>query len=142
MAKLSRIKTGQELSLKISALGNNARTVAESALKAGAAVVADEVRRGIGGVPIKTGVTKHGLEAGLGVSPIRDNNGVYDVKVGFEGYNERSMPNAMMARIVESGTSKTPKHPFVRPAIRRAKDQAVKAMEDAADKEIEKIMKG
>lgn len=141
MAKFT-VKTGTEFSSKIYALGKNAKTAIESSLKGGAAVMADEIRRGIGGLPSATGVTKKGLEEGLGISPVREDGGVYDVKVGFEGYNDRGVPNAMMARIMESGTSKTPKHPFVEPAKRRAKKAAIAAMQEAFDKECEKIMKG
>lgn len=141
MAKFT-VKTGAEFANKIYALGKDAKTAIESALTGGAAVVKEEIGRGIQGLPEVTGVTKRGLETGLGISPVGERDGVYDVKVGFEGYNERGVPNAMMARIMESGTSKTPKHPFVEPARRRSAKAAVAAMQEAFDRECEKIMKG
>lgn len=142
MAKFT-VKTGTDFSSKIYALGKNAKTAIESSLKGGAAVVADEVRRGIDSLPENTGITKRGLQEGLGFSPVRENkDGVYDIKVGFRDYNERGVANAEIARIMESGTSKTPKHPFVRPAANRAKKAAIAAMQEAFDEECEKIMKG
>ncbi len=136
------IKTGAEFANRIYALGNESKRAIESALTGGAAIVKDEINRGIQGLPEVTGITKRGLEEGLGISPVGEREGVYDVKVGFEGYNDRGIPNAMMARIMESGTSKTPKHPFVGPAKRRSAKAAVDAMQDAFDRELEKIMKG
>lgn len=141
MAKFT-VKTGAEFANRIYALGKDAKTAIEDALTGGAAVVKEEIDRGIQGLPEVTGITKRGLETGLGISPVGERNGVYDVKVGFKGYNERGVPNAMMARIMESGTSKTQKHPFVDPARRRAAKAAVAAMQEAFDREFEKIMKG
>lgn len=71
MARFKVIKTGAEFSEKIYALGENAKPVAESALKGGAAVVANEVRRGIAGLPANTGITRKGLEDSLGIAWVR-----------------------------------------------------------------------
>lgn len=142
MARCKRLKGGDDLLAKLQALEAGTERVAEASLKGGAAVLADAVRENIGKLPEDTGVTKRGLQESLGFTPVGQGSGLYDIKVGFDGYNEDGMANVFMARIMESGTSTTKKHPFFRPAVNKAKDQALCAMEQAADKEIEKITKG
>ena len=112
----------------------------------GAAIVADEVRAGIDTLPEgkgeDAGATKNGLKNGLGLSHMRNDNGYINTALGFSGYNARGVPNVLMARIMESGTSKTPKHPFIRPALSRAKAKAEAAMAASIDKDISKTMEG
>lgn len=108
---------------------------------AGAQIVADEVRRGIEALPEKTGVTKRGLLEGFGISGLQDDNGFRHVKLGFDGYNERGMANQYIARILESGTTRTKKHPFVRPAVNRTRTQCVETMQHTLDDEIETLMR-
>lgn len=67
---------------------------------AGAAVVADAVRKSIEALPVGSGrsedgglidtvtaAQKRGLLDGFGISPMRDDNGFINVKLGFDGYN-------------------------------------------------------
>lgn len=126
---------------QLSALGRGVPEICEKAVDAGADIVADEIRRGIGTLPQKTGVTARGLSAGFGISPVRNDNGFINVKLGWDGYNENGVANQLMARVMESGTSKVKKHPFVRPAVNRTKKQAEARMAEVLDEEIEKIMK-
>lgn len=124
-------------------------------------MVADAIRESIKGLPVVRGVTateqdpidgitatqKKGLLEGLGISPMQATGGYYNVKIGFDGYNQRKtkkfpkgQPNQMIARAVESGTSLRKKHPFVRPAVKLSRKTAEQAMVETADKEIKKIM--
>lgn len=139
MAKFTA-KAGEEWAAKLSALGQQSGEVAKKALYEGAKVMADEIKSGIRSLPQDTGVTKRGLEAGFGVTPMRSTGGVYEVKLGFQGYNERGVANQLMARIMESGTSKVQKHPFVRPAVQKTKKAAQQAMQDKIDEECRRIM--
>ena len=107
----------------------------------GAKVVADEVKKEIEKLPDKTGVTKRGLIAGFGITKLREDDGFSNVKLGFDGYNEDGVANQLMARIFESGTSKTPKRPFVRPAVDRTRTKSIQAMDESVNKQIEKLMK-
>ena len=120
-------------------MADHADELAEAALKAGAGVIADAVRANIETLPERTGRTKRGLQKGLGVTPVRNRNGTWDIKVGFDGYNEGGRPNQLMAALFESGSSKLKKHPIVRPAVTKAKDEAVQAMVDAADQKINEL---
>ena len=126
--------------LMISRLAKSTEDVAGRAIYAGAGVVADAIRQNISGLPEKTGVTKRGLEEGLGISPLQNDGGYVNVKIGFDGYNANGVANVMMARIFESGTSTVPKQPFVRPAVNRTREQAEAVMAEVLDEEIKKIM--
>lgn len=139
MAKFAA-KAGEEWAAKLSALGNQSEEVAKKALYEGAAVVADQIKSGINGLPQKTGATKRGLASGFGISRMRQEGGYYEVKLGFSGYNENGKPNQLMARIMESGTSRVQKHPFVRPAVSRSKNAAQQAMQQKIDEECRRIM--
>lgn len=114
----------------------------------GAKVIADAVKASIADIPIderrvKAGemlngisqAQKSGLEAGFGISTMRNDSGYINVKVGFDGYNSvrtkkypNGQPNAMIARSVNSGTSFRQRYPFVDNAVRNTKDAAEQAM--------------
>ena len=128
---------------------------------AGAAVVANAVRKSIEALPVGSGraedgdlvetvtaVQKRGLLDGFGISPMQDDNGFINVKLGFDGYNAtrtekypRGQPNVLIARAVNSGTTFRKKTKFVDKAVNYAKKAAEAAMDAACSREIEKIMK-
>lgn len=140
MARIT-FKGLEEYEKKLSLLAKDTEQICGAAIYEGASIVADEIKAGIRSLPRKTGVTQKGLEEGFGISKLREDNGFYNVKLGFDGYNANGEPNVMMARIMESGTSKVPKHPFVRPAVNRAKAAAQDKMAAVLDEQIEKRMK-
>lgn len=140
MARIT-LKRLEEYEKKISLMAKDTKIICGAAIYEGASIMADEIKAGIWSLPRKTGVTQEGLEKGFGISKLREDNGFYNVKLGFEGYNANGEPNVMMARIMESGTSKVPKHPFVRPAVNRAKAATQDKMAAVLDEEIEKRMK-
>ena len=125
---------------RLSRLMEGVPQIAGKAIYAGANLVADEIRKGIDGLPQRTGVTKQGLEAGLGIAPMRDEGGYLNVKIGFDGYNARGIPNVLMARVFERGTSTVKKRPFVRLAVNRAKGPAEAIMASVLEEEMKKRM--
>lgn len=91
---------------------------------------------------------KIGLEHGLGIAPLQNDNGFHNVKIGFDGYNlvktkshPNGQPNVMIARAVESGTSFSEKIPFVRNTLKKARNQAKKKMIKTFDEAIGKLLK-
>ena len=149
--------------LMISRLTKNVDSVAGKAIYAGAGIVADAIKENIKDLPIVRGygtkenplpggVTapqKAGLIDGLGISPMQNDGGYLNVKIGFDGYNAtktdkypQGQPNQLVARGVESGTSWKEKKPFIRPAINASKSRAEAEMARILDQEIEKITKG
>ena len=129
------------------------------AIYQGAKIVADEVRANINAMPVQDvskhnkykvrGVTasqKKGLQDGFGISKLENQAGYRNVKLGFDGYNSTitpkypyGQPNAMIARIVESGNSYHVKTPFIAPAVNKTKGIAEKTMAEVIDKEIRAI---
>ena len=112
-----------------------------------AKVVADKVRSSIQALPTvsneaniatyKKGYSrlsdkeKQGLLDGFGISPLQEDSGFVNVKLGFDGYNSvktkkypQGQPNALIARVTESGSSYREKTPFIRPAVNASKKPA------------------
>jgi hypothetical protein len=134
----------------------------ERAVAAGAAIVADQIRSNLQALPeekfrkLQPEETFHGLPKNqkqdladsFGLTPIgRDKNGFLHTKAGFDGYGSRptkqyphGVPNQLLARAVESGSSAREKTPFVRPAVAKTKKAAVEAMQAEIDKETKKLI--
>ena len=122
--------------------------LAGAALYDGAGILADQLRRNIENLPERSynmkkgaplrGVTpqqKKALLDHMGISRMRNEDGTYNIKVGFQGYDDditkaypKGHPVSMIARAVESGTSFLQKTPFIRPAAQKAKVPAEEAM--------------
>lgn len=162
MAKIT-FKGLKEYQLKLSELAAlSEERVLGKAVYDGAEIAADIVRQEIQGLPTderwgtpeypKAGPSqkeKDGLLESFGITPIRNDNGFVNVKLGFDGYQgkptrkyPRGKPNQMIARSIESGTSFMRQTPFVKTAVRRARKPAVEAMKKRVEQEIDQIMKG
>lgn len=120
-----------------------------NAIYKGADIVADAIKANIQNLPSSacTETEKAGLLSGFGIAKMQDENGYFNVKAGFDGYNEdvtkrypRGKPNSMIARSIEGGTSWKPKHPFIGPAVRATKDQAEQLMAEEIEKQIKSTM--
>lgn len=164
MARIS-FKNQSEYFLKLQQLEELAAKdeTLEKAVVAGAEVVADKIRDNLEGLPTekfrclpegekRTGLTpqeKADLSASFGLAPITRENGFVNTKAGFDGYGSQptkayphGVPNALVARAAESGSSVRNKTPFVRNAINATRGEAIKAMEDVIDDEMKKIFGG
>lgn len=161
MARIT-FKKGDEYALKLSRLATNSDEIAKKAIYAGAKVVADKIKlnlealpeerfRHLKGADIFVGLPKQQKEdliESFGITPIkRDENG-WNAKIGFDGYGNyptkkypRGVPNQLLARAIESGSSVRKKMPFVRPAVNATKNKALAEMRKIIDNEIEKQMK-
>lgn len=161
-----KIRGLEEYERMLSKLGSfdTIRAVCGKTIYSGAEIVADAMRAGIESLPevddyiagtpgaMVSGVTpsqKQGLLDGFGISPMGHRDGYYDVKLGFDGYNDTKtksyplgQPNSLIARSVNSGTSFRKKIPFVDDAVKQSRKQAEAAMVKTADEEFEKIAKG
>lgn len=161
---MARITFGglEEYILVLDKLGKETEKIAKHALYEGVKIVADEVKAGLESLPtqdkrgarheklkgIKTD-QKKGLIDGFGISTMRNDDGLINVRVGFEGFNSvktksypNGQPNSMIARAVESGTSFMVKTPFLKNAFHRAKSPAEAKMKEVFENEIDEIMKG
>lgn len=149
---MAKFQVGPGIDEYISKLQNleyNYREVIGPAIYVGAGLVADAVKANIKGLPATAanGLEKAGLIDGFGISKMQDDNGYFNVKLGFTGYNKiktkkypGGQPNSVIARSIESGSSWRSSHPFIGPAVRATKDQAEQAMAEEIDKEIKSTM--
>lgn len=161
MAKMA-IRGTDELELKLSKLGKMSTKIAKNVVMAGAQPVADEIRRGLESLQVdglkqlkngeKFNVSPYGeikdLKNSLGIAPSDiDGGGNVNTKVGFDGYGSyptkkypKGVPNKLIARSIESGSSVRQKKPFVRTAVNRSKKKSLDEMQKKCDEEIEIIM--
>lgn len=90
---------------------------------------------------------KMALIESMGIAKMRHRNGTYDVKLGFDGYNDiksttsktGKQPNALIARSVNKGTSFMYKQPFMDQSISENEAQVIKTIEEQFEKELMKI---
>ena len=161
MARISE-KGGTDWILELSRLRSGSKEIIEKALKAGADLMADNLRAEMDGIPVddryvkdgevKDGIKqlqKKGLQDAFGITPIRVEDGVYDVHIGWDGYNgivsntwPRGQPNPMIARSVNSGTSFLRAYPFIDRARSKYRKDAEKVMEEIITEEIGRITNG
>ncbi|MCR0272859.1 hypothetical protein MKA31_12285 [[Clostridium] innocuum] len=85
---------------------------------------------------------------GMGIAPIRDDGDYVHAKIGWDGYGRtktkkypEGVPNQLIVRSINSGSSFRKKNPFVNRAVTKNKKTAVKAMADTIENEIKKEMK-
>lgn len=82
----------------------------------------------------------------FGIAKIRKNKYGYNVKCGYDGYNDivsdrwpNGQPNAMVARSINKGTTFMEAQPFMDTAVARAEGATIEAMKVQFDKELDKI---
>ena len=146
-------------------IGKNTREILGAGVYAMANTVADAVRKNIEALPAKPDIEgieayrqgrkaqltiseKKGLQEGFGISPMQNERGYLNVKLGFDGYNKvktrkypKGQPNVLIARSVESGSSVREKSPFIRPALRQTQNEALKKGQEAIEEKIKQAEK-
>lgn len=115
-----------DVGAKWGAVVDNGDEMAKCALYEGAGTVADEIKTRLEGVLGKYATGQ--LVKSLGIANIRCVKMYADTSIGFDGYDAKGVPNQLKARALESGTSKQPARPFVRPAVNSCKEEAEAAM--------------
>lgn len=160
MAKVTVLKDAS-IADQLQKLSGRTEEVAKKAIYAGAKILTDEIRSNLENLPedqfryLQEGEKFNGvpkdqkkdLEESLGVTPInQDKHGDWNAKIGFDGYGSfptkkypKGVPNNLLARSIESGSSVRQKTPFVRPAIRKKKKEVLAAMQTVVDEEISKM---
>lgn len=156
-------KAGDEWALKLSRLGAASDEIAKKAIYAAADIVADKIKDNLEAIPevkfrhLPNGERFNGLPQSqksdlvesFGITPITmDSEGNHNAKIGFDGYGStptkaypKGVPNQMLARAAESGSSVRAATPFVRPAVQATKKPAQAEMGRVVDEETKKIMK-
>jgi len=160
----AKVLLSQEFTLKLKKLGDEFEKVTKKAIFAGAEVIADQVKQNLIALPegnarkLKKGERfkyvpsqqKKALIDSFGISKMSyDKSGILNVKFGFAGYGKykskkypQGLPNDLLARSVESGSSVRNKTPFFRKAVNARKAEAQRKMEEIINRELNKITKG
>lgn len=162
MARMT-VKATDDYALKLSKLAAQTEEVAKKAIYAAANIVADKVASNLAALPedkfrrLKDGEKftglpekqKKDLQDSFGVTPIKQDEDGWNAHIGFDGYGSKptekypkGVPNQLLARAVESGSSVRQKTPFVRPAVNATKKEAIDAMERVIEEEFKKIIGG
>ena len=144
---------------EIKEFANLEQDFAKEIVYEGAGIIADAMRKEIEALPIQedsdgsapfakdgfmlkgiTSTQKNDLLEGLGVASIENDGTVTETNVGFEGYGSiptkkypKGLPNRLMARSIESGTSFRTKNPFMRRTIQKKQKEAVQKMQEKLD---------
>ena len=161
MAKLTT--DGMEEFIRtLNALGEKAGGVAKKCAYDGAKILREEIAAGVRALPLDedgfrkgsdplkmiTEADRNDLENCLGVSRIESDGLVTSVSVSFDGYIRRTedkypkgVPAIMIARSIESGSSVRAKKPFVRPAVNKARERVLSAMQETMSDSIQQIQK-
>lgn len=147
---------------QLQALGQRTQGIAKACVYDGAAVLKDAIVEGVNNFPVHQGGYTPGktplrvitekdrddLAACVGVSKIESDGLATSVSVSFDGYISRTekkypngVPAAMIARSLEKGSSVRAKKPFVRPAVKKAKEAVLSAMQQALAERIGQTMK-
>lgn len=159
MAKM-QVKGLDEYAIKVRKLSRNSQAIIKKAVYNGAAVVANTVKKGLQDIPVENGYgtkekplrgisrkQKSDLIRSMGLAPIQNfkNKGYINTKLGWDGYGSiptktypKGVPNQLLMRSVESGTSFRKKTPVVRRAVNRAKPLSIKKMSETVDEELRK----
>lgn len=141
---------------KLETIGKSSQALCKRALYDGAGVLANTVREEIEALQTTDvnedpqGILEYerdGLLEGLGIADMNEKDLRITTSIDFDGYNRlRSIsypnghPNSMIARAINSGTSKRKKNPFMARAVRKAREKAQQAMRSRLDADINEIM--
>jgi len=120
---------------KISSLGERTDEIIPRVLEAGGEVALGAVRSGLSAS--LSGESTGQLERALGLSPAKmDQDGNFNVKVGFDEPRRGGVSNAMVANIIEYGKHGQPPRPFLKPAKSAARAPAIAAMKNKLEDEL------
>lgn len=143
MARSRNIKAsvfiGEEFSIKLSKLDTDFERIAKKAIYAGVEIIADAMKVNLEGILSDQATGQ--LVASMGTTPIKNMNGEWNAKVGFDGYDSEGVAFQLIARVLESGTSTRQKKPFIRKTLNQTKSQVEAVMAKIVEDELDKIMK-
>ena len=160
MAKIT-VRGLEEYANRLGALWKDSEKIMKEAVYAGASEVADSIKSGLRSIPTSNerGTPDHPVEGvtnrqkadlidAFGLAPIEDRDGYIQTKAGFDGYGRtpskkypKGLPNALLMRSVESGTSFRKKTPVIRKAVNKSRKRSVQAMGVVLDQACKEIMR-
>ena len=150
----------EEYAERLGSLYKDSEQIIKESVYEGASVVADSIKSGLKSLPVDngqgtedkmlTGVSrrqKADLIDAFGLAPIENNGDYINTKAGFDGYGRtkskkypKGLPNALLMRSVESGTSFRKKTPVIRSAVNKSRKAAVEAMDKKMEEACTELM--
>lgn len=126
---------------QLASVGKASEEMTKKMVRAGAIPIAKAIRANLRKNLQNAKHSTGDLEKSLGIAPVKkDKNGIINTKVGFTGYDRKGTPNPLKAAVMESGASNIKKRPFIRPAVNKAKNEAIEAMGKVFDEELNKLI--
>ena len=140
MAKVT-VEFPDDIVQKLASLETRTDAVLEKTLQAGADVVKPvfqtKLASAIGRNTKRKSTSTGQLVSALGVSPVKTaDDGSVDIKIGFNEPRQDGKRNAMIAGILEHGSSNQPARPFLSATKSAVKAPATQAMIDAFNQEV------
>lgn len=140
MARITKIQLPEKTLKQIERLASETDEFAGDILKAGAAVVLPIMRANLQasiGKGEDTSRSTGQLVAALGISPLGvTKNGDYNVSVGFAENRDDGVVNALLANLLEYGSTTRAAHPFLNKTRNTTKNSAVEAMSEEIRKHL------
>lgn len=137
------IKMPDEFLERISKVGSDFDSIAETVLETGGEVVLARTKSNLSAVIGKG--TKYEsrstgeLESALGMTTVKmDKQGNHNIKIGFAEPRSDSDSNAKIANIIEYGKHGQPAKPFLKPAKRASKNECITAMQNKFEEEVDR----
>lgn len=137
------IKMPDEFLERISKVGSDFDSIAETVLETGGEVVLARTKSNLSAVIGKG--TKYEsrstgeLESALGMTTVKlDKQGNHNIKIGFAEPRSDGDSNAKIANIIEYGKHGQPAKPFLKPAKRASKNECIAAMQNKFEEEVDK----
>lgn len=134
----------EDFLLKVSRLAEKTDEIVPKLLEVGAEVVLTKVKSNLQSVvgnntKVESRSTGQLISA-LGVTPAKqDDNGNFNVKIGFDEPRNTGESNAKIANILEYGKNGQPPKPFLKPAKTQSKKSCIEAMKNKLESEIESL---
>lgn len=123
-----------EYAKKITKLGRAGAGIIRYSVYGAAGMVIEAIKAN---TPVNTGA----LRDSAILTNFENEKGYIYTSVQFVGYDRYGQPNAIAARVLESGSSTRNKHPFIGPAVRKVRAAAEAEIAKNLDKKINEIMK-
>lgn len=137
------IKMPDEFLERISKVGSDFDSIAETVLETGGEVVLARTKSNLSAVIGKG--TKYEsrstgeLESALGMTTVKmDKQGNHNIKIGFAEPRSDGDSNSKIANIIEYGKHGQPAKPFLKPAKRASKNECITAMQNKFEEEVDK----
>ena len=137
------IKMPDEFLERISKVGSDFDSIAETVLETGGEVVLARTKSNLSAVIGKG--TKYEsrstgeLESALGMTTVKmDKQGNHNIKIGFAEPRSDGDSNAKIANIIEYGKHGQPAKPFLKPAKRASKNECITAMHNKFEEEVDR----